>query len=660
MTRKYLCYILSAMMPFVSSSCSEQEDSSREAVPVIQMQGRIVTVEPEGGVYDIGYTLSDYVSGETVEPDINLFSFSCDADWCGDFNVDDFSGRVEFSVKPNVAEKSRLASVTVKYADSEAVFSVSQAGIGENPDMVSKMKFDIEYDIDGPHVKMTVTPEYDDVRYYIAYSRKSEVDEYGDRIQSVIKANVEKFLSGEINVLVNYGGCTFEQALDQYVGKGVRTVSMSLNGESDFVGWCCAVNSQAKVISDVVLKEFRTGTIPPSDNKLAFELSEVNCDRVKYSVKTSNNDQWASLVVPADEVEGKDAEQIRQMFNSSEDVTAYLHFGDWSGSVGNLEEGKKYCILAFGYSWGAITTDIIKEYITTPLIESGTSEFTLTIDKVTHYRAVCGIKPTLKTKLYYADILYPGETLDSAVKDIESQIDWMSRNGYGDKVSILRRMGYRGDESIMKTGLEDGTTYRFFVLPVDETTGDFQITKDQDGNVVASSIFSSAEFTTSYARQSSAYINVEHSKWFSGNDYAVAFPEEGAGAEGYAMMPVTVQKHGNVADYWYCVYGADLTDAGKYTDNDLIRYLTGFTYTDENGNEQEYEADGIKNEPYKVLACDYGKTLTLVSVAYDDEDNWGPVIREKLYFTHEGDSPISEFKSQSAAIFQIVPEAKWK
>ena len=125
------------------------------------------------------------------------------------------------------------------------------------------------------------------------------------------------------------------------------------------------------------------------------------------------------------------------------------------------------------------------------------------------------------------------------------------------------------------------------------------------------------------------------------------------------MMPVTVQKHGNVADYWYCVYGADLTDTAKFTDEALIGYLTGFTYTDENGNEQTYEADGIKNEPYEVLACDYGKTLTLVSVAYDDNDNWGPVIREKLFFTHDGDSPISEFNPVSSA-YRISSKPEWK
>ena len=648
MKNKYLCCILAAIMSASFSSCSKQDDGSGRLEPVIKTLGRIVAAEPEGGQYGIGYTLIDNISGASIKPDAGLLSFSCPADWCGDFVVDDTAGKIEFSVKPNTAETSRLTSVTVKYGDSEAVFSVSQAGTGEDPDALSKMKFDIKYDIDGPHVKMTVTPEYDDVRYYIAYSRKSEVDSYGDRIQSAIKANVEKFLTGEINVLVNYGGYTFDQALDQYVGKGVRTVSMSLNGESDFVGWCCAVNSQAKVISDVVLKEFRTGKIPPSDNILQFEMTEVNCDRVKYSVKTSNNDQWASLVVPAEEVDGKDTEQIRTMFNANEDVTAHLHFGDWSGTVGNLEPGQDYCILVFGYSWGAITTEVIKEFITTPLIEDGESEFSLTIGKVTHCRAVCGIKPTLKTKLYYADILYPGETVESAINDISSQIEWMSQNGYGDKVSLLRRIGFRGEESLSKTGLEGGKEYRFLVLPVDETTGNFE-----------SSIFISDAFTTPYPAQSEAYISIDHPKWFSGDEYAIAFPEDGYGAEGFAMMPVTVQKHGNVADYWYCVYGADLTDTNKFTDEELIGYLTGFTYTDENGNEQTYEADGIKNEPYKVLACDYGKVLTLVSVAYDDDDNWGPVIREKLFFTHEGDSPISEFSPGSSA-YRISSKAEWK
>ena len=125
-------------------------------------------------------------------------------------------------------------------------------------------------------------------------------------------------------------------------------------------------------------------------------------------------------------------------------------------------------------------------------------------------------------------------------------------------------------------------------------------------------------------------------------------------------LPLTVSTHGRVADYWYCIYDADLTDSGTYTDEMLIAYLSGFTYTDENGNEQEHEADGFKSEPYKVLACEYGKVLTLVSVAIDEDDNWGPVMREKLYLTPEGNSPISEFSPVKSMRYGLVSKAEWK
>lgn len=628
-------------------SCVRPDDVVAD--PLLKLAGRIVSVAAEGGEASIPFTLSDAGSGKALDADASLFRFSCQAGWCGGFSADPASGKIVFSLDPNLSENSRLASVTVEYAGSEAVFSVSQNGLGENPDLLSKMKFDISYLIDGPHVTMTVKPEFDDVRYYIAYSKKSEVDEYADRIQAVIKANVEKYLSGEINALVNYGGYSFEQALDEYVGKGERTVSMSLNGESDFVGWCCAVNNQAKVVSDVVMKEFRTGSIPPSDNVLRFELNDVNCDRVSYSVTTSNSDQWASLVVPAEEIAGMDEAGIRTLFNSLENLTDYLHFGDWSGTVGNLEPSKEYCILTFGYSWGAITTEVNRTCIMTLLPESGDAEFTLTLERITHFRAVCRIESSLKTRLYYADILYPGETVESALNDIDSQLDWMVGNGYGDRLSLLRRLGSRGVQSLMKSGLEEGQEYSFFVLQVDESNGEF-----------LPAVYCSEKFTTPFSAPSDAYVSIAHPKWFSGDEYAAAYPEDGAGAEGYAMLPLTVSTHGKVADYWYCIYGADLTDAGRYPDKDLISYLTGFTYTDENGNEQEYEADGIKNEPYKVLACEYGKDLTLVSVALDEDDNWGPVMREKLYLTREGNSPISEFSPKKSTGHGIMSKAEWK
>lgn len=637
-----LAAVAAAASLFGSCTAGKGEPQPAGETAVLQLEKKLVVAEVTGGTYCVGLRLTTPEGDDVQTPDLSLFRAECEESWCGDFVFDEKGTSLSFNVLANTSAESRLTKVAVSYGESEAAFSLSQPGAGENADAVADMDFDISYEIDGPHVKMTVVPEFDYVRYYIAYSKKSEVDRYKDNIQSVVKANVEKFLSGEINALVNYGGYTFEAALDEYTGKGTRTVSMSLNGESDFVGWCCAVSNEAKVISAVVMKEFRTGSIPPSDNELTVEIKDVNCDRVTYSVGTTCDDQWASIVVPSEDVEGLTDKEIGAMFNTSEDVTAYLHFGPWSGSVTGLEQDRSYCVLVFGYSWGAVTTSVSKETIRTLVPEEGIPSFSFDVTKVTHCRAVCTVSPSLKTKLYYADVLLPGETVASAVKDIETQVDWMVQNDYGDRISIMKRLGSRGNETIEKTQLYEGQAYRFFAVPVDEATGLFEVERDGQGNVIESSVACSEVFETPFGKTSTASITVRHDKWYSGDEYAQKFPEEGAGAEGYAMLPVSVVENGNVADYWYCIYGADLTDTSKYPDSEIIRHLVGYTYTDDNGNTAEYEPDGIKNISEKVIACEYDKTLTLVSVVYDEDDNWSVVTREKLYLTREGNSPVSD------------------
>ena len=66
MNSKFLCCILAAMIPTTFLSCSKQEESDRSA-PVIKTVGRIVAAKPEGGLYDIGYTLTDTISGASVK-----------------------------------------------------------------------------------------------------------------------------------------------------------------------------------------------------------------------------------------------------------------------------------------------------------------------------------------------------------------------------------------------------------------------------------------------------------------------------------------------------------------------------------------------------------------------------------------------------------------
>lgn len=586
-------FILLAFSALLLFSCNKQEPQEPQKTYLLSLDKRLVVAENTGGEYKVAYYLADDSGAQIDIPDPENVSVSSNVDWVHDFKC--YSSYLSFTVEPNHSKSSRLATLTVHYGPSYLSLSVSQSGGGEDLDAISKMNFDISYEIDGPHVEMTVTPEFDYVRYYIAYSKKSEVDQYQDRIQAVIKANVEKYLSGEINALVNYGGYTFEDALDLYATPGERTVSMSLNGESDYVGWCCAISNEAKVISDVVMKEFRTGSIPPSDNKLEVSLLDINCDRVSYSVQTSNEDQWASLVLPASEIEGLSDKELLALFNSSEDVTLYLHFGPWEGTVKGLEADRDYVILNFGYSWGFNTTDFIKTQIhTLSYSQSPSLEFSLNLQKVTHYRATCQIVPQEKTLLYYADLLFPGESVEEALSDINSQIDWMVENGYGSRLDILKQMSYRGEQLVSKTGLSPESTYSFIVLPIDENSGEF-----------SGSALCSEPFTTPKAEVSSSYIS-----FVKGETYE---------QDSYAMLPLSVEKHGDVQEYWYCIYEGDLSDTDKIPDSMIKEYLI--------------EEDGFRNEPSQTIACEYNTTYTLVAVCYDSMDNWSPVSREVLKFT---------------------------
>ncbi|MGN1225658.1 MAG: hypothetical protein ACI4TL_00305, partial [Candidatus Cryptobacteroides sp.] len=87
--------------------------------------------------------------------------------------------------------------------------------------------------------------------------------------------------------------------------------------------------------------------------------------------------------------------------------------------------------------------------------------------------------------------------------------------------------------------------------------------------------------------------------------------------DSYAMLPLSVEKHGDVQEYWYCIYSGDISDSEKISNSVLRDYIL---------------EDGIRNTESQTIACEYNTVLTLVWVSYDSMDNWSPVGREVLYF----------------------------
>lgn len=612
---KLLAILTLSLLGFVA--CDEPEVPKEPAT--LELLSSLVTVEADGGEKVVGYVVTN--------PDGSTPEGYCADEWCHSFTFPE-EGMMKFVVEPNVGTSSRIANVYIRYGDLEEKFTLSQAGGGENPGSIAEMDFDIQYEINGPQVKMTVEPEYDNVRYYFAYSTKEEIDAIGeDKIQGVIKANVQSFLQAEVDALVNYGGYTTTQALDEYTGFGTRSATMTINARTDYVGWACAIGSNVTVISDVVMKEFRTGDVPPSDNVITLDVLEVNCDRVSFRVDTTNEDQYAVYVLPAEEVEGKSDEEIVALFNTSDDVTLYLQFGDYAATRVGLEQESDYYVLAYGYKWGMATTEIHKEkFRTTAYQAGGTANFSFNLQKVTNISFSGTVECSSASHLYYTDYCDVDTKGEDILADLEAAIKWYVEDAgyYPDRISLMRVIGTRGtthfdyvDDYIVPNG-----EYKVYAIAIDETTGEF-----------CTDVIFSDTITTGDVGD--VEVKVSHDLYFDAADVASVYPEMGyvsSQVSGYALLPLVTEAGSDVADYYVDVFIDDLSDTSYPTDDQLFASM------------REYSQHNTS--PVFALCEYYDDTkqyVTICSVAVDKDGNRGPVTREVKKITREGNSSMAEF-----------------
>lgn len=618
MRRYYRLIILFTLCLVGFFGCGKplEEDPTKPAS--LELLKKLVTADPKGGEVVVGFVLSN--------PDGSQLEGRCADSWCHDFKFPE-DGMMTFTVDANTEASSRITNVYISYGEIEVKFTLSQAGGGEDLEAISKMKFDISYVINGPEVKMTVDPEFDNVRYYFAYSTKEEIDNIGaDRVQAIIKANVQQFLQGEVNALVNYSGYTVTQALDEYTGYGVRSASMTINARTEYVGWACAISNEVNVISDVVMSAFKTGDVPPSDNRISVKIDNINCDRVSFSVDTSNEDQYAVYILPAEQVEGKTDEQIVEAFNTSDDVTVYLQFGDYSATQVNLENNKDYYVLAYGYKWGMATTSIVREKFKTIAYEGGTPSFTFNMEKVNNFRLSGNVECSASTFLYYTDYCDADTKAEDIISELNETIDWFVNKAgyYPNKISLMRVIGTRGTTDFdYKDGyiVPEGN-YKLYAIAIDETTGEF-----------CTEVIFSETITT--PKVSEIKVRAYYNHYFDAIAIAEKYPQTGyvpAYVNGYAVVPLIVETNENVADYYVDIFTDDLSDTSDPTDHQLFMSL--------------YERGQHNRTPVFVL-CDFYNTtklpLTISSVAIDKDGNRGPVQRTVIQLPFSGCADPSEF-----------------
>ena len=625
---KFILASLFAVTLSVACDTNEPVDPTPSVPAELSIDDNYVQVKAEGGDYYFTYTLEN--------PDGSELKAKAQDEWIHSFDLSD-EGEVSFVVDPNTTGSQRISKITLTYGKLKDDIVITQSG--EAVDV--EVSIDFEFEINGPYVKMHTTPTPENIRYFAWYFSVENMESALDKSPGVtVEMYLERLIEVDLSNAIYYGsfaGYTPEEAVAEITLFGPATQEFELNGNTEFYAYGCAVTDTGEIISDLVYTTFTTGPVEPSDNVLTIHDVEVNTDRAWFSVSTTNMDQYAAFVLPASMVEGASDEELLEYYNNldSNILVSYLHFGDYNGFVLLDQADADYYILAFGYEYGMFTTDVKREKIhTLPYDPSVTAEFDLTIDKITHYRVKASLNVEPVSALYYIDVCEADATAEEVKAEVMEAAQWYVDNGYyGNLADCFQVVGSKGSRPFEATGLYPETDYRIYVFGINEETGE-----------INTEVTFSEVFTTPAPKVSESYITINTDKYFDGFEIADLYSTDFADADGWAVLPLEVEIHGDIVEYYYDVYVGDVTDVTYPTDDEIILDLVQY---------------GKRNEPMTYSYCYFYEPLTLIYFGKDSDDNNTVVTRVPLYLDPENCADASEFPYTPAGAAAYKAERKF-
>ena len=181
--------------------------------------------------------------------------------------------------------------------------------------------------------------------------------------------------------------------------------------------------------------------------------------------------------------------------------------------------------------------------------------------------------------------------------------------------------------------MDPETDYRIYMFGIDEQTGE-----------INTEVTFSDVFTTPARKVSESYITINTDKYFDGFEVFKEYPNDFGDADGWAVLPLEVEIHGDVVEYYYDVYVGDVTDVTYPTDDEIILDLAQY---------------GKHNEPMTYSYCYFYEPLTLIYFSKDSDDNNSVVTRVPLYLDPENCTDMSEFPFNPTEATAVKAERKF-
>lgn len=250
---------------------------------------------------------------------------------------------------------------------------------------IEELGFEYAFEVDGPNVTATVTPDRDDTRYYFDVMPRSLLEE----------VSAEEGLSKEEYITKWWTDTVYNDMQadtpasliwEQNCSQGTDYYTFNLLADTEYYIFSFGVNEEAVCNTIPKFEVFKTGEVDPSSLSFTFEVSDLTKCGVKIDILASNDtDPYVAGLVTADEWDECGKTNSERLSN----ILDYYSFGAPAYGNGVFEEHKKltpdtkYVFFTFGYKGGVTTTSLYSVAFKT--LQDIDSDITVSVKDLGYY-----------------------------------------------------------------------------------------------------------------------------------------------------------------------------------------------------------------------------------------------------------------------------------
>ena len=277
------------------------------------------------------------------------------------------------SVRPGVASVLYVYGVEFSEdgASYEPVTDVAWKVIEPEYAPLQEVNFNLDIDIDGAEVALSVKPENWDGYYVVKFVDGNDdlyMGEGAEFDNEDMKAIADEWIS-VLDSNLN-GGHTLDQILNEICCKGDVVIEAQLSSYTLYSALVYPVaeyDGFVQVVAEPSYISFSTEEVQQSDMDINIEVSNCYVRVADLKITPSNPDEtYLLLITPTEYLPADYDDEVLLDKTLGEFISYTYEFeGEVTTHLNTLYPDKEYIVVAFGYSGGVVTTDVCSKVFKT-------------------------------------------------------------------------------------------------------------------------------------------------------------------------------------------------------------------------------------------------------------------------------------------------------